>query len=119
MPAVGEQVVGAESAGGDDHPPGGLPAPLLAQPGSRALAADRVAIRAVSGAQRADLGHLALGLDLDPELLGEPEVVLHQRVLRSVAAAVHAAATAHATRAAGPLAVEEGILDLDPRLVEE
>ncbi len=93
--------------------------PLLAQPGAGALAGDRVAVGAVGGAERADLGHLALGLDLDPELLGEPEVVLHQRVLGPVAAADHAAAAAHAAGAVRALAAEEGVLDLDAGLVEE
>ena len=91
---------------------------LRSQEPERSLV-DRVAVGAVGGAERADLGHLALGLDLDPELLGEPEVVLHQRVLGAVAAADHAAAAAHAAGAAGPLAAEEGVGDLDPRLVEE
>src|SRR5689334_12092416 len=119
MPAVGEQVVGAEGAGGDDHPACGLGAAALAQPGPRALAPHRVSIGAVGGAERADLGHLAFRLDPHAELLGEPEVVLHQRVLSSVATADHAAAAAHATGAARSLSFEEGVLDLDAWLVEE
>ena len=70
------------------------------EPGARALArrprSRREPSPAPSGRTSIDR---ALGLDLDAALLGEPEVVLDERVLRAVAAADHAGAAADAARA--------------------
>src|SRR5262249_8324550 len=119
MAAVRQQVVGAERAGGDDHPARGQRPPLAAHPGPRALAGDAVALGAVGGPEGRDRGPLAFGLDLDPEPLGEPEVVLDQGVLGAVAAADHAAAAAQAPGPRRALAFEVGVRDLAARLIEE
>src|SRR3569832_2449270 len=58
---------------------------------------------------RDELGHAGLGEDLRAALLRQIEVVLVERVLRAVAAAAHAAATADASGALGTIAAEERI----------
>src|SRR5436305_14818922 len=75
-------------------------------------AAHAIARRTVDGAERADLGHLTLGNDLDAELLGEPQIVLDQGVLGSVAAADHAVAAAQAAAAGRSLTSEVWIRNL-------
>ena len=121
MAAVGEQLVGAECAGGDHHAPRGQRRAPLAHPRPGVLAGHPVAIGAVLGAalDRADVGDLALGEDLDAELLREPEVVLDERVLGVVAAAHHAASAADAAGARRPLAPEVRVGHLLARLAEE
>ena len=120
LSAVLEQLVGAEGAGGDDHAAGGQGRAALPQPRPGAFAGDGVPRGTVLGATDwADVGDLALGKDLDAELLREPEVVLGQGVLRVVPAADHAAAAADAARPRGALAAEERIGDLLARLAEE
>ena len=69
-----------------------------------APAADRQLVAAVR--KRLHPRDLGVGLDARALLLGEPEVVLVERVLRVVAAADHAAAAGRAARARGPLAAE-------------
>src|SRR5690606_18071151 len=110
--AVAQQLVRAECPGGDHDPTGADRAPLLADPGARPLGDELVATRAVGATERLDVDHRALGLHLHAELLGEPQVVLAQRVLRAVTAADHALAAAHAAGAARPLAAEVGVVDL-------
>ena len=91
-----------------------------AQPGARVRGGhDCVAVGAV-GARPAD-GSRSPGAragSAAPSSLGEPQVVLDQRVLGAVAAPDHAAAAAHAARAGRSLAVEVGVVDLDARLAE-
>ena len=117
--AVGEQLVRPEGAGRDHDAPrrerGRAPA---GEPGTCAAAGHPVPVAAVLRAERSDVGDLPLGQDLDAELLGEPEVVLHQGVLGAVPAADHAATAADAAASRGPLAAEEGIVDLDAGLAE-
>ena len=82
-PRAEEQLQGSERAGGQDDLVGGEdPAARLRLPAAVGAAAD---------AQR-----LRLRTDHGAELLGAPEVVPVERVLRFVAAADHAAAAAHA-----------------------
>ena len=114
-----EQLVGAERAGGDDDAARRQHLAVLAEPRAGVLARDRVAVRAVGRAERADLGDGALGEHLDAVALGEPEVVLDQRVLGVVAAADHAGAAADAARARRPVAAEVGVGDGLARLAEE
>ena len=83
------------------------------------LAAHPVSVATVIGAERGDVGHLALGQDLDAQLLGEPEVVLDQGVLGVVPAADHAAAAADTAASPRPLAAEERVVHLDAGLAEE
>ena len=86
-------------------------APVPAQPGAGALGRDRVAVGAVARAERADVDDLALGHHAAAALLGEPEVVLDERVLRPEGAADHAAPAADAAGAVGPVAAEERVGD--------
>src|SRR6478736_838094 len=86
---------------------------------SRALGHDEVALRPVVGAQRPDVYDLALGHHVDAAPLGEPEIVLDERVLGPLRAADHAAPTARAAGALRPLAAEEGIGHRLARLAEE
>ena len=62
---------------------------------------------------------LRVGLDFRAALLGEPEVVLVERVLGLVAAADHAAAAAGTSGALRPFAAEVGIGHLHAGLSEE
>src|SRR5262249_48213771 len=117
LPALGEQLVGAERPRRQDDSlrrdgPGAPPA----EPGAGAPAGDRVALAPSGCAHRPHVGDHAVRQHLDPELLGEPEVVLDQRVLGAVATADHAAAAADAAGAPGALAAEIGIVDLLARL---
>ena len=57
------RLVGAQGPGRDHHSAGRERALAAPQPGAGARGHDRVAVGAVRGAQRADLGHLALGQD--------------------------------------------------------
>ena len=92
---------------------------LFAQPGSGALRDDLVAVCSVPGPERPHVDHGALGHDLRTAALGEPEVVLGQRVLRADGAADHAAPAADAARARGPVAAEVRVGDRDALLAEE
>ena len=69
--------------------------------------------------ERRDVDHLALGDDPHAPPLGQIEVVLHQRVLRVVAAADHAATASHAPAARRPLAAEVRVRRRLARLAEE
>ena len=80
---------------------------------------DRVAVGTVRGTERTDVDDLALGMDLDAALFGEPQVVLDQRVLGADAAADHAGAAARAAGASRPLAAEVRIRHGRARLAEE
>ena len=113
-----QQPVGAERAGGDDDAARGVHPAVPAQPGAGALARDRVAVRAVGRAERPDVDDRALGHDLRPRPLGQPEVVLRQRVLGVVGTADHAAPARDAARPRRTGAAEEGIGRGLPRLAE-
>src|SRR5207253_3617859 len=104
--------------GGDDD--AARPQGALGAPGDhpRALAGDAVAVAAVGGAERADLGHGAVGDDLDAAPFGQVEVVLDERVLGAHRAADHAAGAEGAARAVGTLAAEEGVRHGLPGLAE-
>ena len=106
-----QQLVRPERAGGQDDVLGGDRAAVLAQQRAGALGRHRVAVGAVARAERADVDDLALGDDLTARVLGEPEIVLGQGVLRADRAADHAAPAGDAARALGALAVEEGVGD--------
>ena len=77
-----------------------------------ALGRDLVAVGAVGGAQRANVRDGALRLDPHAQPLGEPQVVLAQRVLRPLAAADHALPAPRAAGALRPLAAEVRVVDL-------
>jgi hypothetical protein len=109
--AAGEQLVRAQRAGRDHDAARGLHAPVAAQPGAGALAGDLVALRAVGRAERFDVHDRALGLDRRARALGQPEVVLDQRVLGVVRAADHAAPAQHAAGPLRPGAAEERVRD--------
>ena len=110
-----EQAVGAERAGGHDHAAGGERAAAPAQPCAGMLGRHLVAAGAVGGAERLDVDHHALGQHLGAGALGQPQVVLDERVLGAVRAAHHAAPAAHAARAVRPGAVEVRIGNRLPR----
>src|SRR5207342_2563739 len=74
---------------------------------------------AVCSAGGPHIGDHPVGDHGDAELLGEPKVVLHQRVLGPVAAADHAAAATNAAAPPGPLAAEVRVLDLLAGLAEK
>ncbi len=101
VPAAGEQPVGAQRAGGEHDAAGGdlLAAAAAAAKRAAVHVRDRVALSAVRGAHGPHVGDCALRVDPHPEALGEPQIVLHERVLGPVAAADHALP---ATQAAGP-----------------
>ena len=119
QPAGGEQLVGAERAGREDHAAGGEGLAAAPDPGAGVLGRDLVALGAVGGAERPDVGDEPLGVDLGAGALGQPQVVLDQRVLGAVRTADHAAAAAQAGRAVGACAVEERVGDRRPRLAVE
>ena len=82
---------------------------------------DRVSLGAVDGAQRSHVGDRALRVDPHPEALGEPQIVLHQRVLGPVAAADHALPAANTARPGWTVPVEirvgvlnAGLAEIDP-----
>ena len=106
MLALGQQAVGAQRASRHDHAARGEAAPLLVEPGAGALGRDAIAVAAVGGAERPDVDHLVLGQHLRTGLLGEPQVVLHQRVLRADTATHHARAATCAAGTGGPAAAE-------------
>src|SRR5262249_20063528 len=119
--AVGQQLVRAEGTRSDHYPARRQRGPLPAEPGARALARHPVAVRAVRRATGAggDVGDLPLRQDVHAELLREPEVVLHQRVLGVVPAADHAAPAADAAGPGRALAAEVGVRNLPAGLPEE
>ena len=82
---------------------------------------DRVSLRAVRGAERPHVGDRPLRVDPDPEALGEPQIVLHQRVLGPVAAADHALPAADTAGPGRTVPVEirvgvlnAGLAEIDP-----
>ncbi len=89
------------------------------QPGARAHGFDLVALAPVGGAERADVDDRAFRQHGRAAALGEVEVVLHQRVLRPVRAADHAAPAQPAARALGSLAAEVRVRDGLAGLAEE
>lgn len=116
---VGEQRVAAQRAGGNHHAARGKLLAALEEPGARALGGDQVAVAAVSLADGLDIRHQMLGVNLHALLLGEPQVVLDQRVLGADAAADAAGAAARAACSLRAFAAEIGIGDLLARLAEE
>ena len=86
-------------------------AAIAPEPRARALGGDRVAVRAVGRAERADVDDGALRHQLHARALREPQVVLDQRVLGAVRAADHAAPAAQAAGAVRAVAAEERIRD--------
>jgi hypothetical protein len=117
--ALRQQLVRAERAGREHHAARPEFPALLAEPGAGALGGDEVAVAAVCGADGAHVDDLALGMDVDPELLGEPQVVFHQRVLGARAAALQAFPAEGAAGALRSLAAEVGIRDPLARRAEE
>ena len=109
QPAALQKRVGPQRPARDNDAARRVHRPVPAQPGARALAGDGVAVRAVAGAERADVYDHPFGDDGGADALGEPEVVLCQDVLRVVAAADHACAGCHAAAAWRALAAEIGI----------
>src|SRR3954465_10033677 len=108
-----QQEVGAERAGGDDDAAYPQRLAVLAQPRAGALVDDLVALAAVGCADRPDVDDRALGADLDPASLGEPQVVLLQRVLPAHRAADHAAPDELTPGPRRALATEERIRAVD------
>src|SRR5262249_36371450 len=86
---------------------------LLAQPGARSHGLDEVAIAAISGTEWADVDDLAFRQHRRAVALGEPQVILDQRVLCTDPAANHAGAAA---RAAGPLRASAAEVRVGDRL---
>ena len=109
MLAVGQQQVGAQRSGREDHASRGEGPGPFGEPGAGALGRDAVAVAAVGCTQRRHVADLVLGQDLHAALLGEPEVVFEQRVLGANAAAHHAGAAACAAGARGAVAAEVGV----------
>ena len=118
-PAPLQQLVRAECSRADDHAARTVHLAVLAHPGAGALGDDFVALRPVGRADRPDVDHGALRPDPSPEPLGEPEVVLDQRVLRPVRAADHAAGARDAAGPWRPVAAEVRVVDGHPGLAEE
>ena len=117
--ALGQQAVGAERAGGNDHTARAEGARFLREPGPRSLRGDLVAIAAIARTHGADVGDLAVADDGRALLLGEPEIVLEQRVLGAHPAADHALAAARATGACRSFAAEVRIGHFAPGFTEE
>ena len=116
--ALRQQAIGAQRAGGEDDAARRVRAPLLAQPGAGPLGGDPVAVAAVGGAERNDVDHFVLGHDLRAFLLGEPQVVLEQRVLGADAAADQAGAAPRAAGARRACAAEHRVGNLLAGLAE-
>src|SRR5205823_4655066 len=114
-----QELVRAERARADDDTARAVDLAVLAQPGARALGDDLVALRAAGRADRPDVDHRALRAHPHAEALGEPEVVLHQRVLGAVRTADHATSARDAAGARRALAAEIRVVDRDARLAEE
>ena len=100
-----QQALRAEGARGEDHLIRLDGAPPTPQPGAGPLGVDEVAARG----GRTHRGDRRQWMDGGTSLLGEIEVVLHQRVLRSMPAAGHAASTVEATGPLGAGTTEVGI----------
>ena len=96
-----------------------MDAAVLAQPRPRALGDDLVAVRAVARAERAHVDDRALRHHARAPVLGHPQVVLGQRVLRARRAADHAAPAADAARARRAVTAEVRIVDGHAGLAEE
>ncbi len=111
MPAALKQLVRPERSGGEDDVLCRDRAAVLAQPGAGALGRHGVAVGAVGAVERADVDDLAFGDDAAAGALGEPEVVLDERVLGADGAADHAAPAGDAARASGAGAVEVRVGD--------
>ena len=107
----------AEDASCEDDVLGREPPRLPEERERRAAGARRDRIAAAF--ERPYPRDLRVGLDFRAALLGQPEVVLVERVLRFVPAADHAAAAARAAGALRPFAAEVGIGHLHIRLPEE
>jgi len=116
--AARQQLVRAERARGEHHPARTHGPAAAAQPRAGALRRDLVALGAVGRADRPDVDDLALREHLDAGPLGEPQVVLDQRVLGVERAADHAAPAQHAAGAVGSLTAEVGIGGRHARLAE-
>jgi hypothetical protein len=98
MLAVGEQLVRAQGASGEDDPARSEGLARLEEPGPGALGRDPAALAAIGRSERHDIHHFVFGQDRGSLLLGEPQIVLDERVLGADPAADHAGA---AVRAAG------------------
>src|SRR5262249_48828242 len=119
VPAIGQQLVGAEGAGGDHHAARGERSLAPAHPGPGGLGDHLVAVGAVRRSPWADRRGLALREDLDSPALREPEIVLDEGVLGAVAAPHHAAPAANAAGARRAVAAEVRVRDLGTGLAEE
>ena len=119
MLAVGHERVGTDGASGKHHAPGGVRLPVSSEPGTRALRGHPVSVATVGGTDRRHVDNLAFGMDLHAPLLGEPEVVLRQRVRSTDATAHQAVSAASTARPRRTFAPEVGILDGLARLTEE
>ena len=119
LAAAQQQVVRPERPAGEDDAAGAHRAAVRRRAPGASRVLDDVARRTRRRTERPHVDDPPLGLDPRAGALGEPEVVLHQRVLRADAAAEDALPAAGAAGAPRALAAEVRVLDLHAGLAHE